>query len=181
MAITIKWALTDGGAAITNDVSHGSGSSGTTLSAKTIFISHNGTNSITNAKLYLAAKSNGYTGSGSPTTDLTEILSWGDQLNTANFGGIQINMDAANSFPNSAWGTVTDRDPTNGFSLRSGVGDTQDNAVALKVSTGVPAEGVIPAGSTPDVSFEFRVKIPSSLATTGTRQFDLRMRYSYTN
>lgn len=181
MSVNIKWALSNGGTIISGNVAHGAAGAGTTLSPKTLFISHDGTNSITGCKLYLAPKSGSYTGSANPTADFNELLDWGNQVSSTRFGGVQVNMDALGGFPNTSWGTNSAKDQNNGYSFRSAVGDSSSTALLLKSSMNLPGIGVIPAGTSPNISLQIRVKIPSTLAVTGTRQFDLKLRYTYTN
>jgi hypothetical protein len=180
MAVNITWSSTNGGVAMSDPLDHGSGGNGTTLSSATIYIEHNGTNQLTNCGFYIGEKSGTYTGSFSPSIDLAEILAWGD--GSANsYGGLQINMDAVGDFPSGAWPIAADKQPTNGNTFLTGVGDTPDNKILLAVSMGLNNVGVIPSGTAPNVRFQSRIQIPTDEDTTGTREFDQKIRFTFTS
>lgn len=175
MSVTITWSETNGGDAIT-EVDHSSGSAGATLSESTIYIRHNGDNQISQCKFYLAE-------SGSnPTTDLNEILSWGDAVVSTDFGGFQINMNASGGFPVSDWSTYDDKSGTNYNVFRTGAGDNSTNGILLAQAMGLTGSpGVIQAGDSPDVRFKCRIQIPSSVMSAGDRQFDSKLRFTFTS
>lgn len=174
MSVTITWSNTNGGVSISSK-GHGTGSAGDTLSANTLFIRHSGINSISQCRFYLA------TTSGSSATYLTEILQWGDATTAADFGGLQLNMDANGGFP-SIWPTIYSKFGTNYNVFRTGVGDSSTNGILLPQAMGLTGSpGIIQAGDAPNVSFQCRIQIPSSVVDTGSRWFDQRMRFSYTS
>ncbi len=182
MTVSLTWATTNGGAAISSTVDHGSQSVGNNTTAVTLFLSHDGENPIRNCKLYIAEKSGTYSGSASATYDRNEMIEWGDNATEAGFGGVQINMDAENSFPAAAWGIYTQKDANGkGYTFRTEVGDEKANGVTLLSYTGASSDGVIDAGDSPDVSFQCRIKIPTNEAAVGTRQFDLKLVFTYTS
>lgn len=176
----ITWSATNGGVVI-EEVDHGSGAAGSSLTASTIHIRHNGENDIRNCKIFLGEKSDTYTGDATATQDMTELLAWGDAMVAASFGGIQLNFDAEGGFPESAWGTVTNKDPTNGKTVRTGTGDSATNGLILPVVTGCSTAGQVPTGDAPNVRFQVRAKIPTSESVLGERQFDLKLRYTFTS
>jgi hypothetical protein len=163
------------------EFSQGSGGSGTTLTPTRLFIRHNGLNSITNCKLYIGEKSGSYTGAATAAADKAELLGWGDKNTSNSFGGIQLNFDQVNNFPAGEWGTFDSKDKTYGRTIRTAMGDKKENGIIIPTQAGCPFAGVIPAGNTPGVSFQLRVKIPTDEGTTGKREFDLKLRYTYTS
>lgn len=178
--VNITWSTTNGGSGISN-LSHGNGAAGANLTAQTVYIRHSGSNPITNAKLYLAQKSGTYSGAATASADYTEILGWGDGNLSTNYGGLQFNFNATGSFPGASWPVYNAKNPTNGASVRTGVGDSIANAIALPSATGATNVGEIPAGSSPNVRFQMRFRIPNNEGTLGARQVDLRLRYTYTS
>ncbi len=178
--VNITWSITNGGSSITT-LSHGNGAAGSNLTAQTIYIRHNGNNPITNCKVYLAQKSGAYTGAATAAADYNEMLEWGNANLVTTFGGLQFNFNAVGAFPNGSWGTYDSKSKTNGEHVRTGVGDSIANAIALPTATGATSVGLIEAGSTPNVRFQARYKIPSAEGTLGARQMDLRLRYTYTS
>lgn len=181
MSISITFSSANGGSAISEPLDHGDAASGSNTTAQTIYVRHDGNNPITKCKLFLAEKSGAYSGSATAAADKTELIGWGDNLTSGTFGGIQFNFDAAGSFPSSAWGTVTSKSPTNGSTVRTGVGDSQADGVLITSASGASSDGVIDNGSSPNVRFQMRAKVPSSGAGTGIRQFDIGLAFSYTS
>lgn len=190
MAVNITWSLSEGGAAITS-LDHGSDSNGTVLASGglgaagvEIWISHDGSNPITNAGFYIAQKSGTYTGGFTASKDLAEQLAWGDG-NTANaFGGFQINMDKVGSYA-TAWPTHTNKfqgTPKLTTAFYTGVGDSIANKVLLHTSMGadVTSAGVLAAAGTA-CAFKCRIAIPADEDTIGIRQFDQKLRYTYSS
>jgi hypothetical protein len=181
MSVGIIFSTTNGGSAITDDVDHGSGNNGSTLTAQTIHIRHTGVNSITGVKFYIAAYDESYSGGTSAIDDLAELIAWGDNSTALGFGGFQLNMDAAHSFISTSWPTYSSKSPSYGAVCRTGVGDNSTNAITLSSQSGATSDGVIQAGTSPNVRFKCRIVIPSNEDTTGIRQFDQYMLYNYTS
>jgi hypothetical protein len=190
MAVNITWSATQNGVAITS-LDHGSGSNGDTVSnggngtaGVEVWLRHDGANAITNAGFYLGQKSGTYTGAVSAAADLAEMLAWGDGATAGAFGGFQINMEKTGGTPYSSgnWPSVGTKTPTLGSAFYTGVGDSIANKVLLKTSMGasVSGTGVLDAGGTA-CAFKCRVQIPTDEDTVGIRQFDQKLRYTYTS
>ncbi len=180
MPVSITWSESNGGVGISS-LSHGNGSAGSTLTAKTIYLRHSGVNQISNVRIYAAQKAATYTGAATAAADFNEIISWGDSNIANGFGGLQFNFNATGGFPGASWPSVSSKSPSNGENIRTGVGDTNTNGVFLPTATGCPSVGVIPAGGSPNVRFQLRFKIPTNEGTLGARQIDLRIRYTFTS
>jgi len=184
MTVSITWSLTNGGAAVGEPVNLGSVGAGSTATAQQLFISHDGVSSITGCRLYLAEYSGSYTGGATAAADYSEIVSWGDEAAEADFGGLQINMDTQGGFA-SSWPTYGDKTPSHGKSqhVRTGVADTFSNGVILitDMNAWMLSPGVIPASMTTWPSFQIRSITPTNEGTSGARQFDLRLRFTYTS
>lgn len=178
MSISVTFSSTSGGLAISEPLSHGSKGAGNSTTAQTIFLRHDGNNPITNCKLYIKQKSGSYTGARTAAQDLALLLAWGDVSTEVGFGGLQFNFDAAGSFPAGSWGTYSDKDPSNGYTARTGVADSAANGLLIPTAAGVSSPGVVVIGTTPGVSFQVRLKIPSG-AGLGIVQFDLGLSFDY--
>lgn len=181
MTVSVTWSYSNGGAAITTDVDYGNASNGDTTDAEEIFVRHDGSNSITSVGLYIRAYSGTYVGSATAALDLTEFIGWGNSSTSSGFGGILINWNALGSYPSSSWSTYSSKAPTGGNVFRTGVGDSLSNAVEVPTSTGATAAGEIQAGSSPNVRFQLKIRVPTNEDTVGIRQFDLVLAYSYTS
>jgi hypothetical protein len=191
MAVTVSWldALI-GGSAVTPLLDHGQDANGQILDlGSAIFLEHDGANPITACKFYLAAKSGVYGGDSSAANDYNEMIAWGDSLaaggpaETAEFGGFQINMNKTGGFPSGSWPTHAAKTPTSGSAFYTGVGDTVANGISLvtAMGAGVTSTGVIAIGTSPDASFRARIQIPTDEGTPGVRQFDQKLRFTYTS
>jgi hypothetical protein len=184
MAVTITWSSTNGGTQITAPLDHGGQDAGNTLPTQTVYVRHDGVNDITNCKLYLGPRYNGYTGAQDADTDFQETLDIGSQTDSDYFGGFQINQDATNSFA-AAWPTLGSKGTTSDLSVafRNDVGDSVENGIPLHLNTGVTTTGTIPTGGTPNIRFQLRIVLPIYYQndTLGERQFSLNMRYTYTS
>ena len=178
MTVAINWSLTPAGAAIT-DFEFPTISNGDTSSHQQIYLSHDGASSITGCGFYFREVVGGYTGDDSPAEDFAEIKSWGDYSDDANgFGGAQIEMDPVGA----AWGlTHLVKSTATAFVLRSGVGDTPDNAVTLvtEMSPSMVTDGVIPTGV--EVSFLIRFQVPTNEDVAGVRQIQQVFKYTFTS
>jgi hypothetical protein len=180
MSVNVLWSLTNGGTAISSimdfgDVAHGSESSGTE-----IFIRHDSANQITNAALYVRQVSGEYSGAFTPASDLAEILGWGDATTETGFGGILVNFNATTSYA-TGWAAYNDKSPSGGFVHRTGVGDSETNAVDIPLVAGVSTVGVIPAGTSPNVRFKTKIAVPDAEDTGGVRQWESILRFTSTS
>ena len=181
MSVSITW--NQSGSPVSS-VSHGSGGNGDTLPEQEISIEHDGNNPITNCQFFLAAKSDPYSGDFSKSQDLAKLLSWGDGNIANDFGGFQINMDAIGSFPAGKWPTEADKiDSGSGeyHVFYTGHGDSYSNGIVLhqNMSGDMTQMGVIPVNA--EASFKCRIQIPTSEGTIGIRQFDQRLRFTFTS
>lgn len=181
MAVSITWSSTNGGAAVTEPLDHGVDSNGTILGTQELFLRHDGTNQITDCGFFLAEKSGTYGGDQSAALDLAEILGWGDGADADAFGGFQINMDATGGYSGN-WPAFGDKAGSTYNVFRTGVGDSEANKILLATEMGLSgAAGTIQAGASPNVRFQCRIAIPEDEDTPGVRQFDQRLRYTYTS
>jgi hypothetical protein len=188
MAVNISWASNNSGSAISQPLSHGNVTNGNATTAQTIWVYHNGANSITNCAFYLAQYSGSYNGGASASADYSELLAWGDGAGASSFGGYWINADAADAFANS-WPTLSNKTNTQGtaFAFRTGTGDLSGNAIttpAAMAGGGGGSAGTIPYhanGYGGDYKFQAKVSVPSDEDTAGKRQFDLVLKYTYTS
>jgi hypothetical protein len=180
MAVNIIWSLTNGGASVTA-TDHGSVAAGAATSAKTLYLRHDGLNPIIGARIYLKPFVGTYTGELNPAQDFAEVVSWGDAVTAATFGGFLINMNATGSFPVAAWPTWSSKSPTGGAVVRTGVGNSSANAITLSVNTGCSSAGVIPVGNSPNVRFQCKVVVPTAESTVGARAVDMSLLYTYTS
>lgn len=162
-------------------VSLGNLSNGDTGSGQELFVRQDGATSLTNCGLFVRAYSGSYTGAKSASLDFEELLAWGDASASADFGGIQLNLNATGSYPTSAWPTVSSKSPTGGRVVRTGVGDSEANAILIPTTTGATAEGTLQAGSSPNVRFKIRIVVPTNETQTGDRLFDVLMTFSTTS
>lgn len=181
MSVNVTWSLTSGGNAIAEPLDHGSGAAGSSLAAQTIFLSHDAVNPITGCVFYIEEKSGTYAGSFTPATDLAELLAWGDDTTEDGFGGIQLNLDADGSFPSESWPIYSSKERNSSQTFRTGVGDSPANGIPLPTTMGLDTAGTIPAGNTPGASFAIRVQIPTDEGTTGVREFDQKLRFTFTS
>ena len=179
--VDIIWSLTNGGSALTTVLNHGNLSNGQNTVAQEIFLRHNGINPITSCGILTRQFSGTYSGGKSAAVDFAEFLSWGDQSTLAGFGGIQFNMDAVGAYPAAAWPTYASKTPTNGETVRTGVGDSVSNAITIPAVTGATANGTIQAGASPNVRLGMRVHIPADEDTVGVRMVDTVMIYNFTS
>ncbi len=182
MAVQITWK--ESAVAITS-LNHGSVAAGGSSTIRTLTIEHDGENQITNCRFWIDTKSGAYGGGATPAADLAEMLEWGDALTAAGFGGLKLNMDAAAAFPVGKWPSYSDKYGSDYSAFYTGRGDTADNGVLLHINMNstpiMPANGVIPASCTTWPSFACRIEVPTSEGTTGVRQFEHKLRFTYTS
>ena len=172
MAVTITWSSTNGGAAISS-LDHGSGAAGGTLTANEIFIEHNAINPLSQCSFYL----------GGDPTDLAEVIAWGNATIAADFGGIQLNMRAITSPTYDNWPTLGDKSPSGQDThvFRTNFGDTLSTGITLAKNMGMVNDGLMQAGTSPNVRFQMRVVIPPSEGTTGARTVQQKLRFTFTS
>lgn len=179
MPVSITWSSTNGGMSLSS-IDHGSGANNNILSDQIVYIRHDGINDITNCKLFIGSK-DPYTGNFSAAEDLNTLLAWGDGPTSNNFGGLQINQDAINSWA-EPWPTYLSKGTVSSLStsFRTNIGEL-DSGINLHVNTGASSTGVIPASSTPNVRFKLRMAIPNNVSKIGTKEFAVKIRYTYTS
>lgn len=172
MSVNIIWSETSGGTAIASkDLSNIN--NGAESSELSIYLRHTGTNPITSVGLYIAAFSGTYSGAATAANDLAELLVWGNNSSSSSFGGVLV------SFNGSTWPTYNSKSPTDAFVHRTGVGDNETNAVTLSATATGGSAGIIAASAS--ATFKMKVAVPSDEATTGVRQFEHVLAYSYTS
>lgn len=181
--VNVIWSLSNGGSSITSTINHGNVSNGQKTSVQTIYIRHDGSSQITDVGFYIRQFSGTYSGQRTPVSDINEILSWGNQTLESAFGGFQINMNAVDGFPLSSWSLYNSKEPDSGKGnvFRSGIGDSEGNAIELKSSSGSVADSTIQSGNAPNVRFQIRIEVPSDETDLGIRQFDQIVRYNFTS
>jgi len=181
MAITVTWSSTDGGSAISEPLNHGSAAAGNILTAQTIFLAHNGTSPITGCVFYIEEKSGTYGGAATPSADLAELLGWGDDSTANGYGGYQLNMDANGSFPALSFPVFNNKQRNQSVTFLTGVGDSPANGVPLPTTMGLTNAQEIPIGTSPGISFQCRIQIPTDEGVAGIRQFDQKLRFTFTS
>jgi len=127
-----------------------------------IYIRHDSLNEITDCKFYFCAYSGNYNGKKTPALDMSELVEWGDG-DAAKGYLIDVNHDG-----------IFD------YNLRTGQMDSSANAVVLN---DVDAGGTNPddIGPGEEAHIALKLSIPSTVDTSGVRQLDFLMSYSYTN
>lgn len=181
MPVSITWSSTNGGSAVSQPIDHGNDNAGNTMAAQEFFIEHDGDNPITDCGFYIAIKTGTYGGDFSALADLEEMLAWGDSEETNGYGGFQINMDATGSYV-GLWPTVGDKSGSTYNTFRTNIGDSAENKILLATQMGLSGGvGTIQAGTGPNVRFKCRVRVPNDTTEVGTRQFEQRLRYTYTS
>ena len=189
MVVSVTWATSPSGSAASL-IDHGTATNGTYGSSQQIYLRHDGLNSISNCGFYFQLKTGSYTGDFSAAADFDEIKGWGDSNSATGHGGIQVNMDPSNT---TGWDVGnwdldnSNKQTTVAFTMHSLIGDQSTNSVTLKEhmdGTGagggsMTSDGEIPTGV--EVSFLIRFQIPTDEDTTGIRQIDQVLRYTFTS
>ncbi len=192
MALNIKWQSSNGGSEYADPLNHGTNlAQGDTTGERTIFLSHDGINEITNVGIYLQAftgdgSANAYVDAGGDHTrdeDLAEIIGWGDAGSAPDWGGVMINQNATGGFPDASWSVFANKSTvdTYGENFRTGVGDTISAPIEILAVTGATSDGTIQPGSSPDVSFQMRILVPSTASISGLHLFDTVIVYDFTS
>lgn len=184
MAISLIFSSTNGGAGLGAPTDLGNLGNGSTGTGSVIYLRHNGVNPITSCTVYFDAVDTGeYTGSATASTDKAEFVAWGNALAANDFGGIQINLNAAGSFPNTSWPTFANKTTadTFGYTIRTGIGDSSSNGIAIPTATGATSLGTIQAGASPNVRIKVRVAVPVNENTLGIRQCRMSFTFNYTS
>lgn len=180
MTVAIIWSLTNSGTAIT-EVDHGGALNGADTVGVELFVRHDGVNEITDVGFYLAEFAGTYVGHATAAADLAEVLGWGDNSTEDGFGGWLLNFLATTVYPESGWPLYSSKSPGGGFVIRTGVGDSEANAITLPLTSGASIAGEILAGVSPNVRFKVKNRIPADVSVAGVRQFRFIMRYTYTS
>lgn len=186
MTVAITWSSTEGGSSIAESltgggtgVDHGSAAASSNTTERELWIRHDGDNQITNAGFYLDEFSGAYGGAASPANDLTELLAWGD-LTDSSWGGVMIHLNGGTAGTGD-WPDYTTKTKSYSNNFRTGVGDSSANKILLQTSMGAAVTGTgILAPSNTDCQFFMRVNVAGG-ETTGIRQFDQVLHYTYTS
>ena len=180
MSVNITWEVSGSPTSLIN---HGNIHAGNHSPYTQVTIQHNGSNPITNCKLYLTSQLIGYSGSFTPTSDLTGIISWGDQMAANNFGGLAINFTSSGVYP-----TVSGKNGNYYNTFRTGVGDVSTDGIILSSHmTSVPVmpvDGTIPVCSGVGQtwpSFYLAMMVPANGVVLGTQEVQLNLGYTYTS
>lgn len=183
MAVNVIFSLTNGGEAISDIVDHGNVSNGSASSDLELYLRHDGANSITNAGLYIRQKSGTYSGSFTASDDFAELLEWGDAATESAFGGFHINFNAEGTYAEYAagWPTYDNKSPSGGYVFRTGVGDSEANAITIPTTTGATSNGTIQAGNSPNVRYKVRGVVPDTENVLGIRQWDTVCVFNFTS
>jgi hypothetical protein len=184
MAISVTFSSSNGGLGLSAPVDHGNIANGSTTTPQTIYIRHDGVNPITSTTVFCTSVDNSeYAGSFTAAGDKTELLAWGNAGASGDFGGIQFNFNASGSFPGSSWPTFSNKTTVDGFgyTIRTGVGDSSSNGIAIPSAAGASSLGTIQAGASPNVRFSVRIVVPENEDIVGIRQFRMSMSYNYTS
>jgi hypothetical protein len=180
MSVSITSTTTNLLNQITHPFNHRSDTNGTILSDEEVFLEHDGDNPITGCKFFIGEKTAPYAGDFSASADLAELLAWGDDATEDGFGGAQVNMDAINSYA-ASWPTYLSPDNAKTKTFKTGIGDSSANGIILHSSMGLVSTGTIQAGTSPNVRFKLRIQLPTDEDTAGTREFDQKLRYTFTS
>lgn len=180
MSITVTWSASSGGSQLTVPRNQGNLRASLIGTPEEVYLWHNATNDLTNAKFYLTRVADAdYAGSFSPQEDLAEVLEWGAATSEEDFGGMLLNMNAVGGYP--TWSTFSTKSGTGYNVFRTGTGDSASNGIDLYTGMGLSATGVLPAGSTPDVRFSFRMQTPESESVIGIRHVNIALSFDYTS
>lgn len=184
--VLVTYSSTNGGSAISSDIDGGSVGNGEVTTADTVYVRHDGDNSITSCKFYIAAINERYLGAATADGDLSEVLGWGDGATAAAFGGFFLNLDASGGFPAGSWPSLANKSVTSGLktvgaACRTGVGDSASNGISLITNMGCSSDETIQTGTSPNVRFQCKASVPSAEDTVGLRHIKLVLSYSYTS
>jgi len=184
MSVNITWSDSNGGLSYDEPVVHGVAvAQGDNTTAKTIYLNHDGASVITGCGIYLRAKQSSYGGDATADADLAELLAWGDDVDADDWGGACINLNATGSFAEASWPTLANKTTvdTYGYNIRTGVGDSSSTTIPIKTVTGASVSGEIPIGSNPNVRFQMRINVPTTVGSSGTREFETVLKYTATS
>jgi hypothetical protein len=179
MSVNIIWSDTNGGAALSAQIDHGEVDNGEASTEQELFVRHDGTAEITNVGFFIRSYSGTYQGAYTALKDLTEMLSWGNQTTSDDFGGFLINFNTSEY--SAGWSTYNNKTATNGYVHRTGVGDSEANAITLPTASGAASVGVIPSSASPNIRFKVKVLVPNSITDLGIRQWDQVLCYNFTS
>lgn len=184
MSVTITWT-DSAGTSLSDPVDMGASGVNQTTSGNNIYIRHDGTNQIKNAKIYIAPVTSSYAGDFAAQTDFDELLAWGDAVTSGTYGGLQLNMDPdSGSWPDYEVTLVSgNKDLGSSYTVRTGFGDSAANGLILSsnMSTEMGTPGIVPASMTNWPKLAARVRIPTGEGSTGVRHVSQKLRYTYTS
>ena len=183
MPVSFVLSSENGGTALEAPYNLGAKANGQATDALTLYLRHDGADSVTDMAFYIVEYSDVYTGDATAAADYTELKDWGDGVTSPTFGGLQINQNATGAFPSASWPLFDSPISADGFGhvFNSDQGSTSLNAIDLLSVSGADATGELQAGSAPNVRVQLRLAIPDDEDTTGVRLFDLRWAYTYTS
>lgn len=178
MATSVTFSSATGGLAYSTPLDEGSIAPGGAATAQPIYIRHNGSDPITDCKVYIQPYAGGaYAGTSTPQDDYEELLCWGDNSPSSTSGsGVYVSVDHLGGV-----GTFANATTTRGSSASNAIALTEDS-----IDTGTPAgDGVIPDGA--EAKVFVRVDVPTTVSCgggpsvapdAGLRQFDFVMDYT---
>ena len=183
MSVNIIWSYTAAGAAIEDLVDHGSVANGSGSTPKDVYIEHDGAGDITNVAIYVRQLSGTYSGTFTPSADLSKIIEWGDETVEDDFGGFMICFNksyAGNLSSNSlVWPTYAAKDQNYCYTFRTGTGDSESNAITVPTKAGIAVAGTI--GAAENAFLGFKCLVPTNESTLGVRQWETVLRYTYSS
>lgn len=155
-------AITDVLKGANSGINHGNVANGEETYPEDIYISHDGSNEITDCKFYCQQFTGIYEGGQTAALDFDELKAWGDGLVSDSF---LIDVD---------------HDGVYEYNLRTGQMDEEVNAVNLDDASagGTNSDDIGVAG---EAHIKLKIVVPSTESVPGVRQLDFLMKYSYTS
>lgn len=183
MPVNFVLSSENGGSALEEPYSLGAKANGQATDALTLYLRHDGADSVTDMAFYIDEYDGAYIGDATAAADYTELKDWGDAVTSPAFGGLQINQNAIGAFPSASWPLFNSHISGDGFGyvFNSNQGSTSLNAISLLPESGAIAEGELQDGVAPDVRVQLRLAVPDDEDTTGVRQFNLKWAYTFTS
>ena len=186
MTVIVTWSSTNGGSSLNNDLDHGGAGNNAETPVETIYLRHNGNNSITDCKLLISSINERYDGDFTAVGDLEEVIGWGDAAVAASFGGLFLNLNATGGFPAASWPTFAVKSVTSGVKVvgavcRTGVGDLASTGLSLITEMGCTIDGELQSGTAPNVRFQSKFFFPQDEDTEGERHIKQVLAYDYTS
>jgi len=167
VSVDVTWSATSSGPAISAPLNWGSISNGPgSAQTNDLYISHNGSEAITECAFYIQSYSGSYDGDADAATDYAELLTWGaDDTN-----GFLINQDLLHSWVAGYTSHKTGRGT-------SAVPITLDSDSVVGGAS-LP-DGQLDTGE--EAHIKVKISVPTAVTTVGKRQFDQCLRYTYTS